>query len=133
MTKLRNNMFFGAIDHENGFVERGDGNLGISVKILSDDLDTVAKTGRRTRLLRMAPGSETPEAHAHDYWEEIYILEGEMMVHDGTDGEKRVGVGAYAAREPGVMHGPVSSANGCLMIDFCWYPDAEPSPCDEKI
>ncbi|MDE0941352.1 MAG: cupin domain-containing protein [Alphaproteobacteria bacterium] len=125
MTEIRRNMFFGQIDRENGFEERGDGNLGISVKILSNDLDTVAKRGRRTRLLRMAPGSETPEAHAHDYWEEIYILEGEMTVLDGTDGEKQVATGAYAAREPDVMHGPVRSETGCLMIDFCWYPDKE--------
>ncbi|NKB56152.1 MAG: cupin domain-containing protein [Alphaproteobacteria bacterium] len=123
MNKRRENMFFHAIDRESGFVERGDGNMGISVKVLSNDLDTTAKRGHRTRLLRMAPGSETPEAHAHDYWEEIYILEGEMLVQDGIDGEKLVKAGAYAAREPGVMHGPVSSESGCLMIDFCWYPD----------
>ena len=125
MTNIRRNIFFGAVDRKNGFESRGDGNQGISVKILSNDLDIVAKKGCRTRLLRMAPGSETPEAHAHDYWEEIFILEGEMTVHDGTDGEKLVGVGAYAAREPGVVHGPVSSVIGCLMIDFCWYPDKE--------
>ena len=123
MTPPRHNMFFHAVDSETGFETRGDGNSGISVKVLSSDLDTDAKRGRRTRLLRMAPGSDTPEAHAHDYWEEIYILEGEMIVQDGTDGEKRVTAGAYAAREPGVMHGPVRSDTGCLMIDFCWYPD----------
>jgi hypothetical protein len=59
MTNTRKNMFFNAIDLKGGFEERGDGNLGISVKILSNDLDTVTKKGRRTRLLRMAPGSET--------------------------------------------------------------------------
>lgn len=119
----RENMFFHAIDMTSGFASRGDGNEGIKVKILSDDLDTGSKRGRRTRLLRMEPGSETPEAHAHDYWEEIYIIEGEMTVHDGTDGEKVVKAGDYAARKPGVMHGPVRSEDGCLMIDFCWYED----------
>jgi quercetin dioxygenase-like cupin family protein len=122
MKNPRKNIFFGAVDLETGFETRGDGNQGISVKILSSDLDTAAKRGSRTRLLRMAPGSKTPEAHAHDYWEEIYILDGEMTVHDGTDGEKLVKTGAYAAREPGAMHGPVYSETGCLMIDFCWYP-----------
>jgi quercetin dioxygenase-like cupin family protein len=125
MTNIRRNMFFQDVDLETGFENRGDGNSGISVKVLSNDLDTTAKRGRRTRLLRMAPGSDTPESHAHDYWEEIYMLEGEMIVQDGTDGEKRVKTGAYAAREPGVMHGPVRSDTGCLMIDFCWYPDDE--------
>ncbi len=125
MMNPRMNMFFSAIDLETGFENRGDGNMGISVKILSDNLDTDTKHGCRTRLLRMAPGSETPEAHAHDYWEEIYILDGEMTVHDGSDGEKQVKTGAYAAREPGVMHGPVRSKTGCLMIDFCWYPSED--------
>ena len=125
MPPTRRNMFFHDVDLETGFETRGDGNSGISVKVLSSDLDTVAKRGRRTRILRMAPGSQTPEAHAHDYWEEIYMLEGEMIVQDGTDGEKRVAAGSYAAREPGVMHGPVRSDVGCLMIDFCWYPDED--------
>lgn len=125
MTTTRQNIFFHPVDTETGFETRGDGNSGISVKVLSSDLDTTAQRGRHTRLLRMAPGSETPEAHAHDYWEEIYILEGEMIVRDGTDGEKTVGVGAYAARKPGVMHGPVRSETGCLMIDFCWYPNRD--------
>ncbi len=125
MKNPRKNMFFGAVDLETGFETRGDGNQGISVKVLSSNLDTDAKRGSRTRLLRMAPGSKTPEAHAHDYWEEIYILDGEMTVHDGSDGEKLVKTGAYAAREPGVMHGPVHSKTGCLMIDFCWYPSEQ--------
>ena len=121
MTEARRNRFFHAVDLAAGFESRGDGNESITVKVLSNSLDTDAKRGARTRLLRMAPGSETPEAHAHDYWEEIYILEGEMTVQDGADGEKRVTAGHYAAREPGVMHGPVRSETGCLMIDFCWY------------
>lgn len=121
MSTSRENKFFQSIDLEFGFEPRGDGNDGITVKILSNDLDTEAKRGTRARLLRMAPGSETPEAHAHDYWEEIFIIEGEMTVWDGTDGEKTVAAGAYAARKPGVMHGPVRSPTGCLMIDFCWY------------
>jgi len=124
MNTERRNLFFHAVDLASGFESRGDGNNGITVKVLSGDLDTDAKRGCRTRLLRMAPGSQTEAAHAHDYWEEIYILDGEMIVEDGADGEKQVAAGAYAAREPGVMHGPVRSETGCLMIDFCWYPGA---------
>ena len=119
MTNEPKNQFFHAVNDGVGFEERGEGNLGITIKVLSGDLDTTAKRGKRTRLLRMAPGAVTPEAHAHDYWEEIYILEGEMIVHDGTDGEKVVRVGDYAARKLGVMHDPVSTKDGCMMIDFC--------------
>ncbi len=80
MSRSRENKFFQSIDLESGFESRGDGNDGITVKLLSNELDTEAKRGTRTRLLRMAPGSETPGAHAHDYWEEIYIIDGEMTV-----------------------------------------------------
>ena len=127
MTTQLPNLFFHQIDAEGGFEPRGDGAPGISVKILSNSLDTDKKTGSSTRLVRLAPGTKTPEAHAHPYWEEIYMLEDEMITHEGTDGEKTVGPNCYAARKPGVMHGPVRSETGCLMIDFCWYDseDAE--------
>jgi quercetin dioxygenase-like cupin family protein len=52
-----------------------------------------------------------------------YILEGEMTVHDGKDGKKVVSFGNYAAQKLGVMHGLVSTKDGCMMINFCWYPD----------
>ena len=125
MSMFRENIFFRSTDMTSGFESRGDGNTGLSVKVLASDLDTTAKRGHRTRILRMDPGSDTPEAHAHDYWEEILILEGEMIVQDGTDGEKIVRPGDYAARKPGVMHGPVRGDTGCLMVDFCWYPDPD--------
>ena len=28
---------------------------------------------------------------------------------------------SFAAREPGVMHGPLRSPEGCLMLEFSWY------------
>lgn len=124
MSSQRPNIFFQSIDAEGGFGPRGDGAPGISIKVLSSNLDTEKKTGCRTRLLRLDPGTTTPEAHAHDYWEEIFMLEGEMIVHE-NDEVKTVGPHSYAARKPGVMHGPVSSESGCLMIDFCWYEDGD--------
>lgn len=127
MPSERPNLFFHQIDAKDGFEPRGDGAPGISIKILSNSLDTEKKTGSRTRLLRLDPGTATPEAHAHPYWEEIYMLEGDMILTDGEDGEKTVGPHWYAARKPGVMHGPVRSETGCLMIDFCWYENEDSS------
>lgn len=120
----RGNLPFHSIDLSEGFIRR-DEVAGITVRTLSDDLDPHRRCGSRTRLLRLAPGTATPAAHAHDYWEEIYVIEGSMLVYDGSDGEKLVTAPAYAAREPGFMHGPVRSDSGCLMIDFCWYPSCE--------
>ena len=105
-------VFFRHTDTGGDFEPRGDGAPGISIKILGNTLDTLNKRGCQTRLLRLDPGTITPEAHAHDYWEEIYMLEGEMTLTDGTDGKKTVGPNWYAARKPSVIHGPVSSETG---------------------
>jgi hypothetical protein len=55
MTTQRPNLFFHQIDAEGGFEPRRNGAPGISVKILSNSLDTDKKTGSRTRLERLAP------------------------------------------------------------------------------
>lgn len=47
MSKMRENTFFEATDTAGGFEPRGDGNDGITVKILSGGLDTKAKRSRR--------------------------------------------------------------------------------------
>ena len=121
----RMNIDFTSLDLTSGFTVRDGGVAGIHEKILSDHLDTAAKTGCRTRLLRLDPGVETPEAHDHDYWEELYMIEGEMMVGDGNGGMRPVSSPSYACREPGFMHGPVRTETGCLFIEFSWYPDKD--------
>ena len=49
---------------------------GMVEKILNLD----DATGVGTRLLKFPPGVETSEEIVHDFWEEVYILEGEL--HD---------------------------------------------------
>ena len=121
--KMRLNMDFESLDLDAGFSDY-DGNVpGISEKILSDDRDLDARTGKRTRLLRLDPGVQTPKAHAHDYWEEIYMFKGSMIEGTPETGEKRVTAPAYACREPGYTHGPIRTDEECLLIEFSWYPD----------
>lgn len=120
----RMNVDFSAVDLEGGFAPREGGVAGISEKILTSDFDPAQRHGCRTRLLRMAPGCRTPEAHAHDYWEELYLLEGDMTVGDPTGGERVIRAPAYACREPGFMHGPVRTEGGCLLLEFSSYPAA---------
>lgn len=120
---MRSNMVFENLDLETGF-KSYDGKVdGISEKILADDLDRDAGTGKRTRLLRLAPGVQTPAAHAHDYWEEIYVIQGSMIEGTPEAGEKRVVAPAYACREPGFMHGPIRTDEECLLIEFSWFGD----------
>jgi hypothetical protein len=123
----RANVDFAAVDLEQGFAPREGGVAGITEKILVSDFDPARRTGSRTRLLRLEAGTRTPEAHAHDYWEELYLLEGDMMVGDGRGGERLVRAPAYACREPGFMHGPVRTEAGCLLLEVSSYPRAEPA------
>ena len=123
----RANLDFAAVDLERGFAPRDGGVAGITEKILVSDFEPARHTGSRTRLLRLAPGTRTPEAHAHDYWEELYLLEGDMTVGDGRGGERLVRAPAYACREPGFMHGPVRTEAGCLLLEISSYARPEPS------
>jgi len=123
--KAHKNMDFAGLNLTDGFAPRGGGVAGITEKVLAGGLDMAAKKGSRTRLLRLDPGTRTPEAHAHDYWEEIYVVEGSMIVGDADapGGERLVASPAYACREPGFMHGPVRTDKGCLLLEFSWYGD----------
>jgi hypothetical protein len=129
----RRNLDFAAVDLEHGFLPREGGVAGITEKILVSDFEPSRRTGSRTRLLRLAPGTRTPEAHAHDYWEELYLLEGDMTVGDGRGGERLVRAPAYACREPGFMHGPVRTDAGCLLLEVSSYPRPEPATLREAV
>src|SRR5687768_1516954 len=50
---------------------------GISVKVLATDTDT----DRVTMLVRLAPGTDYP-SHRHAGLEELYLLDGELMIDD---------------------------------------------------
>ena len=70
-----------------------------------------------TRMLRFAPGLDTSKngTLAHDFWEEVYILEGEMT--DLRLGQTFV-AGDYACRPPGMEHGPWRAGDtGCLTFE----------------
>jgi len=125
MNAPKTNMDFAALDTVGGFEPRPGGVAGITQKILGNELDAEARRGNRTRLLRMAPGCETPEAHAHDYFEELYILEGDLIAIDGPGRERRFEAPAYACRAPGFMHGPLKTEGGCLLLEFAWYRDED--------
>jgi hypothetical protein len=88
----------------------GAGGDGVHEKILSHD----AATGDVTRLLRFAAGVETTETIAHDFWEEVWILEGEMI--DLGKGQT-FSAGMYACRPPGMLHGPYRVPRGCTTLE----------------
>jgi hypothetical protein len=113
------NMDFHDLDTSDGFTTRPDNPL-IHEKTLGSTLDTSGRAGVRTRLLRLDAGCQTSESHAHPYWEELYVLEGDIISID-ADGERVHKAPGYASRSPGTMHGPVRTEGGCLLLEFNWY------------
>ena len=92
----------------------GAGGTGIDEKVLASD----PETGDVTRLLRFAPGVETRETIAHDFWEEVWILDGSL-----EDLGKRATftAGMYACRPPGMVHGPYRTRTGALTFEIRYF------------
>jgi hypothetical protein len=96
---------------------------GIKQKILTSDLDESRKLGSRTRLLRFAPGAFTTLPFVHDHWEEVYLINGILLVGNDARGHGGESFSAptYACRPPGASHGPFSSPTGCLLFEIHYY------------
>jgi hypothetical protein len=98
---------------------------GIQQKIIAGGLDEAGKRGNRTRLLRFAPGVYTKAPFVHEYWEEVFLVSGDLIVGndaEGKGGEKFEGY-TYAVRPPGVYHGPFKSDGGCLLLETHYYDE----------
>ena len=83
-------------------------------------------TGVYTSLTRFEPGVDTSPAGParHDYWEEVYILEGDLT--DLALGQT-FHQGMYACRPPGMLHGPWRSESGALTLEIGYHARPEPT------
>ena len=96
---------------------------GFYEKILAGTLDEKHGQGNRTRLLRIDPGAYSTVPFVHEYWEEVFMLSGDLIVGNddkGRGGEKFTGP-TYACRPPGVQHGPFKSDGGCILLEQHYY------------
>jgi hypothetical protein len=100
-----------------GSAQMGAGGPGVTQKILSKD-----ERGNVTRLLHFEPGVETKETIKHDFWEEVWILEGELV---DLGKNQTFGPGMYACRPPGMPHGPYRITQPTTTLEFRYY---EPTP-----
>ena len=98
---------------------------GIEEKIIAGALDEEAKLGNRTRLLRFAPGVYTTAPFVHEYWEEVFLLSGDLTVGNdaGGKGRQKFAGYTYAVRPPGAVHGPFKSETGCLLLETHFYSE----------
>jgi hypothetical protein len=73
-------------------------------------------------MVRWEPGLDTSSAGpvAHDYFEEVLILSGSM--HD-LGLQQTFSAGSYACRPPGMVHGPWTTAGGCVMLEIQYAGD----------
>lgn len=99
---------------------------GIEQKILASDLDETRKMGGRTRLLRFQPGVYTTAPFVHDHWEEVYLLEGDLIVGNDENGNggTKFTAPTYACRPPGAYHGPFKSETGCMLYEIHYYDES---------
>ena len=99
---------------------------GIQQQILAGFLDEKNKRGFRTRHLRFAPGVWTTAPFIHDYWEEVYLVSGDLIVGNDENGNggKSFPPHTYACRPPGTLHGPFKSENGCLLLELHFYDES---------
>ena len=114
---------FHKLDMKDGWEVPAGYPSGIQQKVLSGALDETQKRGARTRLLRFAPGVYTTKPFVHEYWEEVYLISGDLIVGNDERGEggEAFGPNTYACRPPGAYHGPFKSERGCLLLESHYY------------
>jgi hypothetical protein len=96
---------------------------GIRQKILSGALDEENKRGTRSRLLRFEPGVFTTKPFVHDYWEEVFLVSGDLTVGNDEAGQggEAFQPFTYACRPPGAFHGPFKSEKGCILFELHYF------------
>ena len=117
---------FHSLDMEEGWETPIGYPEGIKQKILCGSLDEENKQGSRTRLLKFDSGVYTKEPFVHDYWEEVYLLTGDLTVGNDQTGKGGDSFlpNTYACRPPGAFHGPFKSENGCMLMEIHYYDPA---------
>jgi hypothetical protein len=96
---------------------------GIQQKIIAGGLDEDKKRGSRTRLLRFEPGVYTTAPFKHEYWEEVFLVTGDLTVGNDASGKGGTSFPAwtYACRPPHAAHGPFKSEKGCILLEMHYF------------
>ncbi|MNP46598.1 hypothetical protein D3C76_1406080 [compost metagenome] len=74
-------------------------------------------------MLRFKPGIFTTKPFVHDYWEEVYLVSGDLTVGNDEQGQggEAFEPHTYACRPPGAFHGPFKSDGGCVLLEIHYY------------
>jgi hypothetical protein len=100
---------------------------GMEQKIMAGALDERMRKGTRTRLLRFQPGVFTTAPFVHNYWEEVFLVSGDLRVGSDANGHggEAFAPHTYACRPPGVFHGPFKSVGGCLLLELHYFDETD--------
>ena len=95
----------GSLDLNSNRIEWRQDEEGFPYKSLLED----PAAGIRTLLMKIEPGAYSPP-HAHEEFEQVYVLEGLFY-----DDHKTYRPGEFIVRAPGAMHS-AGSANGATLL-----------------
>ncbi len=96
---------------------------GVDEKILSGTLDIRGGQGSVTRLARWAPGARVAHPVSHLWCEEVFIVSGSLAIGLPEDNEARhLAAGTFACRPANIIHGPFFSREGCVLLEFLYFP-----------
>lgn len=84
------------------------GTDGFWLKRLHED----PERGEKTWLMRVDPGASAGD-HAHEDYEQIYVISGRF-----SDGERTLGPGSYCCRAPGAMHSTRSDEGAVVLLIY---------------
>ena len=122
---MRAHIEMASLDLDNGWRPLS-GFDGLEVKLLASDLDEARCRGARSRMVRFAAGAVTHGTLAHSYWEEVYVLTGDMHRLDRPEAPSLAPM--YSVRPPGTPHGPFGSRTGCVLLEIQYFVQADNSP-----
>lgn len=97
---------------------------GIHVKTLAGHLDEAAKRGHVNRIARWEPNAALDVVKVHDFYEEVFVASGSLLVATVDDPARYETFPAYsfACRPPGAKHGPFRAGKeGCVMFETQFY------------
>ncbi len=97
---------------------------GIEVKVLAGAFDEARRIGHQNRIARWAPNARLDEVKVHDYFEEVFIASGSLLVTSQANPSivEAFPAFSFACRPPGAKHGPFQAGpDGCVMFETVFF------------
>ncbi|GAC1559523.1 MAG: hypothetical protein NVS2B5_22870 [Beijerinckiaceae bacterium] len=97
---------------------------GVRHKILAGGLDEKNRRGFLNRLVRWDPGAAIDTVIVHEFYEEVLVVSGELLVGTADDRTRFESFPApsFACRPPGAPHGPFRAGpEDCVLFENQFY------------